>query len=529
MAFGDAYVDEIKKILYDKNGLKNKDAFAYRGIIVMKILRKFLIVIMGLTILQIVVNNDVFADDTICPGDINLDGIVNEYDVFLMQSYLSGQSEIQNMSIVDISGDSELDVTDLILLRAILTGDYTSKREEYEFISPPVARVGSSLYSQGTQSLLIFCVEFTDCKYDKPFTADTVDKTAFSEPDEKSENYPFESMTAFYDRSSKHSMKLTGKTYRYTAQYPIEYYQDDYDKLIRECIKAFDPEVDYRDFDMNKDGIIDSLLISVPESASDDYWWPCSGPSVDYIFRADGVRAGNNIIGNVAPYDVKNFNSSYLHELGHCMGLPDYYLYYSEEYEGMNGKAGPELMDADAYSDMSAFSKLMLGWYRENQINIYDKSAGTTEYELINAQTDNGNCIIIPKDNSGELYFSEYMIIEYITEDGNNKALNDLWWQEMSSGVRIMHIKADFVFGPWWNYFKYENGSEETGYNDEGIRLLRLVNDGEDPFVENDVIDNCIQGFGWYDENENETVDPGVIISIGKMDSDSCIISISSK
>ena len=32
--------------------------------------------------------------------------------------------------------------------------------------------------------------------------------------------------------------------------------------------------------------------------------------------------------------NYNNFNSSYLHRW-HCMGLPDYYLYNSDDFEGM--------------------------------------------------------------------------------------------------------------------------------------------------------------------------------------------------
>ena len=56
------------------------------------------------------------------------------------------------------------------------------------------------------------------------------------------------------------------------------------------------------------------------------------------------------------------------------MGLPDYYLYNSDDFEGMKGNAGTELMDADAASDFGCFSKLMLGWYQKNQVTVYDSS-----------------------------------------------------------------------------------------------------------------------------------------------------------
>ncbi|MBQ7046378.1 MAG: hypothetical protein IJN85_01375, partial [Oscillospiraceae bacterium] len=75
----------------------------------------------------------------------------------------------------------------------------------------------------------------------------------------------------------------------------------------------------------------------------------------------------------------------------------------------------------------------------------------------------------------------------------------------------------------WWSHFKYGNGSEFTDSNgdgspdDEGIRVIRLVNDGNGPFSTDDVINNSVSGFGWYDESENETIDPGVSITVGEL------------
>ena len=117
--------------------------------------------------------------------------------------------------------------------------------------------------------------------------------------------------------------------------------------------------------------------------------------------------------------------------------------------------------------------------------------------------------------------------IQRVRENGNNSVLNTLSWQSMKPGIRIMHIKADFVKGPWWNYFKYENGSEETGYDDEGIRLLRLVNDGKDPFDSGDIIDSSVSGFGWYDVYGNETLDVGVKVHIGEIEDDCYTITVS--
>ena len=208
--------------------------------------------------------------------------------------------------------------------------------------------------------------------------------------------------------------------------------------------------------------------------------------------------------------------------MGHCMGLADYYLYYSQDQDGFHGSGGTELMDADAYSDLGAFSKLMLGWYRENQIEIYDQTTGGEQYfTLSNAQTDAGNCLILPCGDVMNGYFTEYMIMEYITTDGNNSAINkDYYWAfNVKPGIRIYHIRAD-VINEWGTlFFAYENGAAATGYDDDGIRLIRLANDAEggDVFTSGAVIDGNISGFHWYAEDQTESVETGYTVTVGEL------------
>lgn len=410
------------------------------------------------------------------------------------------------------------------------------------FVQPAIAEINASLPSQGTANLVIFYVDFPDCTYGSAdMTADQVDQIAFGPENTKSAAYPFESMSAFYSRSSKGAMALTGKTFRYTAKENRSAYDTDKVKLAEECYDYFDSQgIDFSQYDGNGDGRIDATLFTVPTAAGDDNWWPCAGAFGDSYYTVDGKTIGHIITGNAqinSTADYTNFTSSYLHEMGHCMGLPDYYLYSSDDYEGMHGEAGMELMDTDAYSDFCSFSKLMLGWYKENQVAVYDKSAGTQTFELRNAQTDGGNCVIIPYGDLSSYTSTEYFIVEYATLDANNSGLASYWWwEQFDSGVRVHHVKPEIMDNGWWKFFKYENGSEYTDTNgdgtadDDGIRLIRLVNEGNEcAFKTGDVIDNKVSGFGWYDSSENEAIDPGVTITVGALQGDTYTITISPK
>ncbi len=451
-------------------------------------------------------------------GDLNNDGIVSAADAQLLKNILIyGKDAPKN---ADFNADGTVDYNDLTALKLYIFngGELNEIYEDIslDFITPSIKQTKASLPSQGDSKLVIFYIDFPDCTFSQKLSSEEIETIAFGEADENSPYYPFESMSAFYKRSSKGSMNLSGNVFSYTAKESISVYNDDKVKLVEECYEAFKDSVDFSSYDSDSDGKIDATLICVPESADSNYWWPCAGAFGDPEYSVDNVNVGHIITGYAVPSSHNDFNSSYLHEMGHCMGLPDYYLYSSDDFDSMHGTAGYELMDADAYSDFGAFSKLMLGWYRENQISVYDKSLGKQTYFLDEAQSENGNCVIIPYNNLDEDYLSEYFIIEYITGKDNNSGLSSRW-QTTEDGIRIFHINAEFQRDYWYSYFKYQNGSEYTNNDDDGIRLIRLVNDGNGVFTSGDVINSSTNGFGWYDDSENESIDPGVSITIGEL------------
>lgn len=479
-------------------------------------------------------------DYTAMNADMNQDGLVDVYDLICLRQTLVGERELQGI-YEEVPDDTETSTTTTTTSTTTTTTTTTTSTttttiwyEEADFISAPIDAVNASLPTQGNANLVIFYVDFPDCKYDYDPSTSTIEEIAFGAEDTSDSNYPFDSMSAFYERSSKGAMNLSGQAFRYTTKENMSVYADDVwkVKLAEECFEAFKDQVDFTQFDGDGDGMIDATLFTVPTAAGDDNWWPCAGSFGDPSYTVDGMQIGHIITGNAqieSATNYSNFNSSYLHEMGHCMGLPDYYLYYSDDYEGMHGDAGTELMDADATTDFGAFSKLMLGWYKENQVSVYDSSAGSQTFTLNNAQTDEGNCVIIPYGNLDSRYFSEYFIIEYATDDANNS--NPAWWQNNGNGIRIYHIKADLQEDYWYTHLKYENGSEYTNGDDDGIRLIRIVNDveGDNFFYTGDVVDSSVSGFGWYDSNENESIDPGVVISIGECTNGQYTITISNK
>ena len=466
-------------------------------------------------------------------GDVNADGSFDIADVVLFQNWLLAKpdAELADWKAADFCNDERLNVFDLCLMKRLLFTDEQPIQEEIpvheeqqsNFITANMAKHGASLPTQGNAKMVVFYVDFPDCKYDYTPSTDELNSISFGAADETDPCYPFESFSAFYGRASKGAMKLDGQVFRYTTKENQSVYDDNKVKIAEECYEAFRDKVDFSQFDGNGDGRIDATLFTVPEKAGTDHWWPCAGAFGDPNYRVDGMSIGHIITGNaqiVSTADHINYTSSYCHELGHCTGLPDYYLFTNpNDSEGMHGTAGIELMDTDAGSDFGAFSKLIEGWYREDQVQIYDASNGTQTFTLNNTQTDSGNCIIIPNGRLADDYFSEFFIVEYATKDGNNSGIGTktAWWAKSGEGVRIYHIDAATEYG-WNTYFRYASGSEFTN-QDKGRRLIRVIDDVEKDnlYHTGDVINGSISGFRWYDSNGGQTVETGLTITIGEL------------
>lgn len=512
-------------------------------------------------------------------ADLNQDGVIDIYDYVQLRINLVNYKEPWGEPVYIYEEDTVISTTPMVTTTTTTSAETTTSYETtttttgYEetststtfavktttstteaatttttasdkFIAAPIKDLYGSLPSQGEADLCIFYVDFPDCKYAYEPSMSEVEKCAFGPENTSDSNYPFDSMSAFYSRSSKGTMNLTGKAYRYTTKKNKATYENDawHVELIKEVMAAFDDQIDFGSFDADKDGVIDSVLINVPiladpENATTTNWWPAAGQYYDSVtyqdIVVDNTTLGHVIVGNaaiVSATDHSNFVSTYLHEMGHCMGLPDYYLYGVDDFEGMHGSAGFELMD-DAICDFGALSKIMLGWYKENQIQVYDSSKGEQTFTLTDSETDEGNCIIIPNGKWNGNYCSEYFVVEYTSLAGNNTDVKSRWWMSTGSGVRVFHAEAT-VINDWSNTFKYSSGNDEYTNNNQGRRFIRLINEGNDNtdnlYKAGDTIASAaVSGFKWYDSNGGQTIDPGITIKVGELSGDSYTVTIS--
>ena len=426
---------------------------------------------------------------------------------------------------------------------------------------PPITTLTSNILpTTGNIRALVVVVDFADVKYnaDKRLSDEALSTYLFGT--DNTSFYPCESLTNYFSRASYGALHMTGNVFHYTAKGTIASYEttdDGYETLVREVLSGLNDTINYTDYDSDDDGYIDALCLSVPKGGNADFWYGCTASwYASPLPDLDGEKLNFYVISDEQPYaDTMDYYLGTLaHEYGHCMGLPDYYKYgLSENFEATTGDAGLERMD-ESEGDFCPLSKLLLGWYTPASVQIYQPSdkksdrlfsslsssdrntsgynntsahSNTSIHNNTSAQTftltddtQEGSCLIIPRaDHSG--YFSEYMIIDYITPNGNYDTLFS------SGGLRIYHVDTTLASDEYGSfYLASDNYSPVYDSTNNGKRVLRLVNDGNGFFCDKDVIDDTITGFGWYDENGQVTVNTGYTITVDSVSADQKICTV---
>ena len=462
-------------------------------------------------------------------GDCNQDETVDSSDVLVLLEHLTGAlpyTEAYAAQFGDMNGDHILNAVDLTLLKRIVrTGAAPEPILQSEL--PPIAAVNPSMPTRGTVRVPMFLVSFPDCPQTTKLTAAEIQERAFRAEDLSDLAYPMESMPAYFDRASYGRLQLSGDVYTYTAKKTSSEYLQAKDELLAEMLHAWNDQIDYRNYDANRDGVMDALIAVLPKDA-DEAWRAATGVS-KLTETFDGVKLGRRCIGRSDVDTYTRFHSTWLHELTHTMGLPDYYKYTDDGsgIYGMYGDAGWELMD-DGYGDLSAFSKLMLGWYEADEVSVY--TGGRQTFRLKSGQAA-PQCILIPRgDLNG--YMSEYFVLEYHTAAGNNTryfANNHIYPMFSQGGLRVLHCNAELWDGIWGPELKWNNFGQMYDTSNQKQRVLRLANAAEGGafFQTGAVVDGKISGFHWYDEEGAQTVETGVKIVVESIADGICTVTIS--
>ncbi len=106
--------------------------------------------------------------------------------------------------------------------------------------------------SEGEASVLLLQVDFPDKRFAEGDTLEALEDIAFGG---RNVDYPYESLSAYYDRASYGKLQIRGQAFAYTASHERSWYESNgIQSLFQETLAALDEEIDYTQFDGNGDG-----------------------------------------------------------------------------------------------------------------------------------------------------------------------------------------------------------------------------------------------------------------------------------
>ena len=348
----------------------------------------------------------------------------------------------------------------------------------------------SATPSIGTAKLLVIPVWFNDSNRfidasNKENVREDIHDAYFGSAD----SVGWQSVKSYYETESLGSLTLTGtvsvwyevdKNYSYYGSDP---YSDTSGApkttaLVEEATEWYftnHTSEKRSDYDCDNDGYLDGVMViyAAPDYATlnnqnyDNLWAFCywvqdysaqnvSNPGVNAFFWASydfmygrevvSSRTGNNKYYAGDTSHVSLDTHTFIHEMGHMLGLEDYYDYSNYSYS----PAGGFSMQDYNVGGHDPFSSFALGWGKAyiptGSVNI-DLKPFATSGEMI---------LLSPNWNSYGSPFDEYILLEYYTDQGLNEL--DSTYGYMSQygksypigtkeyGIRVWHVDARLLY-----------------------------------------------------------------------------------
>lgn len=388
---------------------------------------------------------------------------LNENGDLVVSSYLASNPNQRTKTEIDF----------LSSINKRLTFSQTQITEKRQ----PFQKIESNYPTVGENNLLIILVSFAD----RAFTYTREDFDSLTSQPGYSRNGATGSVKDYYYDVSFGQLELNPTVVGpYTLSQPMAYYgatgpsfsDVNPKEMVSEACALADSEIDFSQFDMNNDGIVDAVHVifagaGEASTGETDAIWPhrwnfypsdsfnitFDGVSLkDYSCSAEKMGAGMDGIGTIC------------HEFGHVLGLPDL---YDTDYAGSGGQATAintwSIMASGSYNNCSntpasftAYEKYRLNWLQLDTLEV----AG--EYVLPPLMDSNKAYIITSP------YEDEFFVFE-----NRNQSSWDTYVP--NSGGLIFHVKqeGDYNINCDPNYQKYD--IEEADRNDDDNTLATDV------------------------------------------------------
>ena len=274
--------------------------------------------------------------------------------------------------------------------------------------------------------------------------------------------YPYESLSAYYERSSYGKLNIRlGDIIDFESDKTKDYYAEKEFgekeiELVREIFESIKDEVDLSEYDSDKDGVADAVYFfysekpGPPESKT---FSPHCKSCGAYNISLNGTKLTHYVFTGT---DEK---STLMHETGHLLGLPDY-------YSRVFGEAlfGTSDMMYDNSGDHCGFSKWILGWLTDENVIYLDKNDAGKSFSLtaVDSLVCEGVKLAILSNPKAKNPYDKYLLVEYVSAEND---MADLIGGTFPEGFRVFRVDAKMADG----YFVKNNDHYETS-------LLQVLN-----------------------------------------------------
>ncbi len=280
--------------------------------------------------------------------------------------------------------------------------------------------------------------------------------------------FPYESVSAYYDRSSYGQLHIQGDVLPWydtgATRSAVGTWDGAQERLIERALGAYDATQADRDwasrYDNDGDGVIDYLIViwTGPHTGWAGFWWGYQTYFADSDYSVGGRRLGTyswqweHKYSGPPPADRSYDPIVTIHETGHALGLPDYYD-YQPGFGPEGGVGGLDMMD-DNWGDHNVFSKWLLDWLTPQVM-----ADGYGPVTLAASGAAGEALVVMPGASGGA--FHEYFLVENKWRTGDNTDMP-------ADGLVVWHVDARLDSRTGYRDYLYDNSF--TAH-----KLLRLM------------------------------------------------------
>ncbi len=402
--------------------------------------------------------------------------------------------QVTNTGLINAKSEGETNITvklngtdcfDTCIVKVISsTISKTKILQTYEDYAAhhPYSNVSYSPTIRDVKSLII-PIWFTDSyKYISESKKDLVREDIITVYTGNKDEIGWHSVRSFYEQESFSKLRLDANvTQWYEPNKPSTYYYTDNSglslgetgdkvgEIVEEATNAYferNPQDSRTNYDLNNDGFLDSVILiygspnyqSLGNEFADNMWAFFFGiqatankvnpvvcsyfwASYDFMYGHNKAyeRTGNKYSAGNTTYCTLDAHT-YIHEMGHMLGLEDYYDYV----EGGYVPGGGFSMQDYNVGGHDPYSVMALGW-----ANPYIPTSSTS-IKLYPFQESHQIILLTPEFNSYKSAFDEYLLLELYTPTGLNKFDVDHTYEKVVGvkdiGIRLWHIDSRLTY-----------------------------------------------------------------------------------